>query len=516
MDPRPQLSLPLATVLFRREALFFILILCCSLVIFLISLQLILFTIWDRATQLVQQEVEKEADTIARLLVFEFSHLKELETQTEVDRAIEERIKRLLWEKVSFNETIQGIELIHRQADLQGQHLTYTYFPRARRDLEAERGPQKSMKSFSGPERELIQVINQEQRVDRRLLELINQGQKLESQMLLRYFPLHIPLPDRGAVYWGVTKVGINADAMRRFQVLMEAERSRLRQVLAWIMGGVTVLALAVGLLGFRWLSQKSAAPFREYALLNTTLEKSTGVDIESLLNHLKHNESQNIQEVEELRRFGLHLGGAIKVLGERLIAVEPQACVGRLAARLVQTGATGFTGWATLFGLRPQTWQDSDLQPFFEKMSEFLVLVLPPGAALEEERQSLPSMYSCEAHMVQAVLLVADFALEEMEPAGVLTWQVRSIPSGGFHLGLSFTGRDFQPEEISRLLRPFHAGSSTLPPLGPFLAAALAEQHGGRLEVQPHPGGGLHLSLEFVAGPVSGDNSKTVEVIGA
>ena len=327
--------IPLATLLFRREALVFLITLVCSLIIFIFSLRLIFSTMWDQATQAVRIELEREADTIARLLVFEFSHLTELVTQANSDSAFDEIVKRRLWEKVTFNETIRGIELIHRQSDPQGQHLTYSYFPLSQREPESERGPQKALKSFSGPEGELIRLINREQRVDRNLLESINQGRKQESELLLRYFPLYIPLPDQGAVFWGVTKVGINADAMRRFLVLLEDEKAALRQTLAWIMGGVTAFALALGLLGFQRMSRKTAAPLSDYGIMNTALESGVGVDIESLLAHLNQQESQDVVEFETLQNFSRRLGETIKLLGERLIDSERQACSGRLAGQV-------------------------------------------------------------------------------------------------------------------------------------------------------------------------------------
>ena len=104
-SPPEKETTPLATILFRREALVFLITLVCAVIIFILSLGVIFQTMWDQATQSVRLEIDKEADTIARLLVFEFSHLTELATQVEPDRAVDERVERLLWEKVTFNET---------------------------------------------------------------------------------------------------------------------------------------------------------------------------------------------------------------------------------------------------------------------------------------------------------------------------------------------------------------------------------------------------------------------------
>jgi hypothetical protein len=494
-------STPLASILFRREALIFLVTLVCSLIIFIFSLGLIFQTMWDQATQAVRLEIEKEADTIARLLVFEFSHLTELETQENPDSAIDERVKRLLWEKVTFNETIRGIELIGRRSDPQGQHLTYSFFP-LRRESESEQGPQKALKNFSGLEGDLIRIINREQRVDKNLLDSINQGQKQEQEMLLRYFPLYIPLPDLGAVYWGVTKVGINTDAMRRFQILLEDEKIALRRTLAYIMGGVIAFALVLGLLGFRWISRKTAAPLTDYGTLDSTLERGVGIDIESLLAHLKQKESQGILELEQLQNFCLRLGGTIKSLGERLIDSERQACSGRLAARLAQVGlgqgqpGPGWGNWAGLFTPLGEEWRDVDLEPYFQQISSYLKAVLPQGSSLAEERQPIPPFYGCEANLVQAILFLVDFALMEMQPGGQLQWRVFPHQDGGVDLELSFPGQIYRQEDIPKLLQPFKTMTKLLSPLGPYLAAAIAQQHGGTLVIQPNPEGGLSLRL--------------------
>jgi hypothetical protein len=390
----------------------------------------------------------------------------------------------------------------------------------SQREPESERGPQKALKSFSGPEGELIHLINREQRVDRNLLESVNQGRKQESELLLRYFPLYIPLPDQGAVFWGVTKVGINADAMRRFLVLLEDEKTRLRGTLAWVMGGVIAFALALGLLGFRWMSRKTAAPFSDYGIMNTALERGVGVDIESVLAHLKQQESQGIEEFEQLQNFCLRMGGTIKLLGERLIDSERQACSGRLAARIMQArvgqeaAGPGWKDWASLFTPLTEEWREVNLQPFLQQISSFLTAVLPAGSSLIEERQPIPPLYGSEAHLVQAVLFLVDFALLERQPGGQLHWRVFPLKTGGFDMELSFPGRNFRQEDISRLLESFKPGTESLPPLGPFLAAAIADQHGGTLVMQPNPEGGLHLRLEIpdnqvvLTGGIRGENS--------
>lgn len=493
-------STTLANILFRREALVFLITLVCAVLIFILSLNLIFQTMWDQATQSVRLEVEREADTIARLLVFEFSHLTELETQADPDRGVDKRIERLLWEKVTFNEIIRGIELIRRQSNSQGQHLTYSFFPLSHASIESEQGPQKSLKTFTGPEGDLIRVINREQRVDRNLLESINRGRKIESELLLRYFPLYIPLPDQGAVYWGVAKVGINADALRRFIVLLEDEKTALRRTLIVIMGIVTALALALGLLGFRLLSRRTAAPLGDYEMMNTAMANDSGADIESLLAHLKHQESQGIREFDQLQNFCLRLGGTIKSLGERLIETERQACLGRLAARLAQTDKLqGISKWNGLFHPLPEEWREVDLEPYFGQIHS-LITALAGKGSLVEDRQAIPHVYTHEANLVQAFLFLVDFALAEMTPGSQIQWRVQAVEPDRVAFEIKFSGRTYSQAEVSGLFKPFKTGREHLPPLGPFLAAAIARQHGGSLVVQANQEGGLRQELKIPA----------------
>ncbi|AEB08020.1 hypothetical protein [Desulfobacca acetoxidans] len=485
----------LATRLFWRQALTFILALFCLLFIFFLSLHLALDSMWDQATQSVRVEIEREADTIARLLVFEFSHLKELlDVQPQQQSPLDEHVKRLLWEKVTFNKAIRGIELIHGPSDPTGRHITYSYYLSDIQSTEWEQGPQKSLKSLMGTEGELIEIINREQRVDKNRLESINRGPKPESEMLLRYFPFYIPLLDQGAVFWGVAKVGINTDALRRFLVLLDEEDTRLRWTLAWIMGVSVVLSLTIGLAGFYWLSQKTATPLTGYGKINAALQDSQGSDISSVLTYLARQKSYDIVEYEQVQFLCLHLGHVIQALGEKLIASERQASLGRLAGRVMAVRATD---WSRLLQPLPLVWQEIDLHSLTTQINALLTAILPPGTLRLREDQPLSNMFGCPGYLVQAILSLADFALQEKTELAELSWHTWPLTAGGFGLVVGFGGRHYSQEEIFRLLRPLQTQTTPPPPLGPFLAAAVARQHGGRFDIQPGPQGGLQLRLE-------------------
>ncbi|MGQ9921862.1 MAG: hypothetical protein ACUVRZ_11105 [Desulfobacca sp.] len=499
---------PLANVLQRRENTVFLGTLVCSLIIFLVLLQVAFSTIWDRVSQSVRQEIEKEADTVARLLVFEFSHLRDLETSSGEDAALELLVKRLLWEKVTFNENIRGIELISRQTDAHGQHLSYVFFPLSHEEPTAQQAPQKTWRSFSGPEGELIRRLLREQRLDQTLLEAVNQGQKLESELLLRYFPLYIPLPERGAVFWGVVKVGLSIDAMRRFLLLLEEEKASLRQDLLWAMAVVTCFALILGLLGFRWQSQKAGTLLKVYTTLATALESGAGMDPVTLQLHLKQQDTQDILEFQQLQRFCGRLGATLQTLAERLVSSEGEASRGRLlSAVLPQLAAGGKNqvapaAWTGLFAARPESWGEVFLDPHLQQAAGLLQTLVPDGISLKLALQPLPPISGCEAKLILALLLMLDFAVSEMTPPGEALYQAAMPSDGAVAVTLAFPGRRYDQAELARLLQPFQVDQTTSAPLGPFLIAALAQQHGGRLTLTPQTAGGLTMILSLPGQP--------------
>jgi len=500
---------PLASVLQRRDNFVFLGTLVCSLVIFLIFLQVAFATIWDRISLAVRQEIEKEADTVARLLVFEFSHLSVLETSSGADAALDQLVKRLLWEKVTFNETIRGIELISRQTDANGQYLSYVFFPLSYEEPEAQRAPQKTWRTFPGPEGELIRLLIREQRVDRTLLEAVNQGRKLESELLLRYFPLYIPLPERGAVFWGVVKVGISIDAMRRFLLLLEEEKVSLRHNLLWAMAAVTSFALILGLLGFRWQSRKAGSLLRGYTTLAAALESRTGMDPVTLQLHLQQQDTQNILELQQLQRFGRQLGATLQALTERLVSTEGQASRGRLLSAILPRlpalgeGRAAPAAWADLFATRPETWGEAALDSHLQQAGQLLQSLLPDGITLRLALQPLPPVSGCEANLILALLLMVDFAVTEMAPPGEVLYQAETQPNGALTVTLSFPGRPYDQTDLASLRQPFQVDKPPPGPLGPFLLTALARQHSGSLTLTPQAGGGLTMVLMLPGKPV-------------
>ena len=121
--------------------------LLCAVVILLFFplLNLTLDGLQNRTINSMKEATEVEATTIARLLVLEFSNVKGLLNVTPTSNTeMDQWIKNLIWEKVTFNEIIEGVELIQGQKDAQGRHLTYCFIAGRLRNWSPWPAPRKS------------------------------------------------------------------------------------------------------------------------------------------------------------------------------------------------------------------------------------------------------------------------------------------------------------------------------------------------------------------------------------
>ena len=309
----------------------------CALVILLFFplLNLTLNGLQNRTINSMQEATEVEATTIARLLVLEFSSIKGLLQVTPTSNTeMDQWIKDLFWEKVTFNEIIEGIELIQGQQDAQGQHLTYLFYRREAPELKPMAGPQKIMKSFQGLEQDLINSITSQQRVDNTLQESVNRGPKEEGEMLLRYMPVHVLLAEEGAVFWGVAKIGIDTNRMRQLLFLQSQEQTNIRRdiwveiILSLLISGV----LAMSLIYF-WV-RHITEPLRTLSMVTAALQGAKPEDFDLWLENLKRVDPQGQAEVVVIQQVLERLGTAVPKLGQRLIDGEARACLGKVIAR--------------------------------------------------------------------------------------------------------------------------------------------------------------------------------------
>ncbi|MBM4283877.1 MAG: hypothetical protein FJ128_01320 [Deltaproteobacteria bacterium] len=510
----------------------------CVILLFFPLLNLTLEGLLDRTIQTMRKSQEAEATTISRLLVLEFSQLNELllvapGEENDVDR----RIKNLIWQKVTFNEIIEGIELIAGKADPQGRHLTYMFYRREAPELPPMPGPQKVMKQFEGLEKELLDFLNEKHRVDRLLLESVNRGSKKEGEMLLRYLPVHVLMPEEGAIYWGVAKIGIDTATISSLLLLQSQEQQRIR----WAIWLEIILSLTVaGLLALGLLSlwaRRLTEPLRELGAVSRSLGAVRPREFDLWLENLKRVETQDQAEAADIKNSLIRLGEALPRLGQRLLATERQASLGKVAQRIIPPSHAWITrllsleteaqqarqgngvfrerrrlltsldtGWQDLarFGGAPSpTWKMVDLNPGLLSAWRLATLGAPAGTRFIQHIEPLPQVWGSPHDLEHALLYLVEFIGDLAPPEGELALRAESPAEGMVRITFEVSGPPFSLESCQQLLNPLQATSDFRERLGPALAAAVAEQHGGTLEITPRPQGGLVLILALPQAPI-------------
>ena len=512
--------------------------LLCALVILLFFplLNLTLNGLQNRTISSMQEATEVEATTISRLLVLEFATIKGLlqvtpASNTEIDQWIE----NLIWEKVTFNEIIEGVELIRGQQDAQGRHLTYMFYRREAPELEPMAGPQKLMKSFQGVEQDLIDSIISQQRVDNTLQGSVNRGPKKEGAMLLRYMPVHVLSAEEGAVFWGVAKIGIDTSRMRQLLFLQNQEQTNIRRdiwveiILSLLISGI----LAMSLIYF-WV-RHITEPLRTLSMVTAALQGAKPEDFELWLENLKRVDAQGQSEVVIIQQVLERLGTAVPKLGQRLIDGEAQACLGKVIARGLPTyramqaqmeeleqkqGEGADTGAPlpsrqTLELMRVRqdlvledlshlwsdpegAWEQIDITPGIQRAWRLATLGLPAEVTVQQEFAPLPPVWGSEAKLSLAALYILAFAVDLLPPAGELGIKAEPSPPGGVRLTVWVSGDQHSPLECQEWLNPFGDPDRIQGSLGPALAMAIASQHGGSLTVAPRESGGAVFTLEL------------------
>ncbi|MFZ5449304.1 MAG: hypothetical protein ACOZFS_11770 [Thermodesulfobacteriota bacterium] len=522
--------------------------LLCVVVILLFFplLNLTLTGLQDRTFQFMQEGTEAEATTIARLLVLEFSGLEGLMQVTPTSNLpMDQWLKNLLWEKVTFNEIIEGIELIQAQADGQGRHLTYMFYRREAPELKPMPGPQKLMKSFEGLELDLINSINSQQRVDNRLQESVNRGPKQEGEMLLRYMPLYVLLADEGAVYWGVAKIGIDTSRRRQLLFLQSEEQDRLRSdiwveiILSLTVSGV--LAMSLIYFWVRYITE----PLKNLSIVAGDLQTAKPEEFEIWLENLKRVDPQGQAEVVVIQQVLQRLGTAVPKLGQRLIEDEAWGCLGRVIARGLpvlkawqthlqtleqqvaskeaestlsaqQQIAEIRAGMETVFddlahyrSDQPNQWAQIDFSPGIQRAWRLATLGLPSQVRRHLDLTPLPLVWGSARDLSLATLYLLDFVIDLLPTAGDLGLSASPAPAGGVCLSVWVSGELRTVAQCQEWMNPFGAPGGIQGSLGPALAAAIAAQHGGSLTLEPRPEGGVVFFLELPPQLISQDSHE-------
>jgi signal transduction histidine kinase len=455
-------------------------------------------------------------------MVLEFSRLKELLLVSPgAEREVDQTIKNLLWEKVTFNSIVEGIELVQAAADPQDRHLTYLFYRRDAPELKPMDGPQKLLKKFSGQENELINTINLQQRVDKNLLESVNRGPKKEGEMLLRYMPVHVLLPDLGALYWGVAKIGISTEGMRRLFYLQSQEQDQLRRTI-WmeIVLSLTISGLLALSLLYLWV-RSLTEPLQNLSDTAAALKEAGPQDFDLWLENLKRVDPRGQEEVATVRQVLWRLGSAIPQIGQKLLELEGEAVWGRVAARvlpLVQARLTPGRDLKspqeseaiveslqkTLQELQdfrptgPGEGQEVDLTPILHRAWRLLTWGLPEQVRLSQEVRDLPPVWGSPGELKQALFLLLNYAVEQLPPEGELALTAQASSPATVQIMIRFSGPSLSQEDCRQLLSPFQDPAKIPSSLAPALAGAIASQHRGRLQVYPGEPGGLVFSLEL------------------
>jgi hypothetical protein len=486
------------------------------------------------STYYIERAKEAEATNYARLVVLELARLKDLlKVGPGPLSTIDQPVIDFMWETVTFNTSIDGIELIQGKKNPEGQHVTFRFYRQPQGEAPMP-GPIKVLKSFSGLEGELIQGIDQWQKVNQKLLEFINHAPKKEGEMTLRYFPVHVLLPGEGAIYWGVAKIGIDTGWSRRTLADERRRQDQLRLIfgLYIIMMLVVSAILFMGLMFYSPWVRRLTEPLSKLVKVAESLDDVQRPEEYALwLENVKRFNNWGQAEVSGIQQILLHLGNTIPRLGQRLATGENQACLGKvmgrslpdlqnLSARLQalesQRSEQGQLPTAVqqerqellarleaeiqdLLQFLPAgspAWQRLDLTPAIESACRLVKSRLPAQAEFTVDLQPLPMVWGLPTDLHLAVLYLLDSIVERLDPGGRLNLKAAPSPAGGVQLVLEVFGSRLTPAAWQDWLSFWHGPGEIQEELGPALAAAIVSQHGGSLTLKPKEKDGIVFSL--------------------
>lgn len=511
-------------------------LLCAGVIIlFFPLLNITLENLFERSVTKMRETKEVEALTIARLLVLEFSQMRELmEVEPGEKNELDQRIMNLIWQKVTFNEVIEGIELIRDQSDFQGRYLTYYFYRREAPDLDPMEGPEKDMKEFHGVEKKLLESMNSPETFEKENLEVsVNLGPKDEGQMLLRYLPVHVLVPEEGAIFWGVAKIGIDVSGLTALQTLQQEEQDYLKTaiwleiILSLLISGI----LAVSLL-YLW-ARSLTEPLRTLSDTARIFKSIKPPEYDLWLDNLRRVDPRGQTEVSELKETLMRLGHGIHRLGERLFSNEYQACLSRilarrlsvLSARGIPTGKTTedlvpgdfppelqteLADWQQFASNLDEEWQTFDLTPSLRRAWRLVKLGLPPQARAHSDLNPPMRVWGSPGYLAQAMLLLLDFSAGLLPAEGQLTCRAGSLPAGGLQIMIALRGPAFSSEDCQALLQSPKEEGPWAGTLGPALAAAIIHWHGGELTAQPEEPQGLRFTLTLPPPPAGQEDGPS------
>jgi hypothetical protein len=500
----------------------------------------------EMSTYYIERAKEVEGTNYARLVVLELARMKDLlKVNSGPLSPTDQPIIDFLWETVTFNLAIDGIELIQGQKTVEGKHVTFRFYRQPQGEAPMP-GPIKVLKGFSGLEGELIAGIDQWQKVDQKLLGFINHAPKKEGEMIFRYFPVHVLLPGEGAIYWGVAKIGIDTGWSRRTLAEERRQQDQLRRIFGLYVILMVVISaiLFVGLMCYSPWVRRLTEPLSRLVRVAEGLKDVRQPDEYGLwLENVKRFDSWDQAEVSRIQQTLLQLGTTIPKLGQRLATGESQACLGKvigrslpdlqyLSARL-QTLESQASEQGQLTGSVQQeirellarlqiqvqdllrfwpsgsaAWQRLDLTPGIESACRLVKSRLPARTEFTMDLQPLPLVWGSPTDLPTAVLYLLDSIVDRLDPGGRVNLKAAPSPAGGVQMVMEVSGSRLTAAGWKSWLSFWQGPGEIQEELGPVLAAAIVSQHGGTLTVQPQGKDGIIFSLELPP-PVTADEPK-------
>src|SRR5438874_127336 len=315
-------------------------------------------------------------------------------------------------------------------------------------------------------------------------------------------------------------------------QGVEEAERQE--RAARWAVLGLSVLALAVGLL-MLWLSQRALKPIRTLTEAAQRLGRGDpasvavpeqGGDELALLAHEFNAMAQRLAARER----------ELRAQGEALLRSERLAAIGRIAAQITHEirnplssislnaeelgerapaardlcdaivrevdRLTAITEEYLRFARLPKPqMQRSDVNDVVRDLLEFVRPELVAAGVHVEQRLSpeLPRVLADVAQLRQLLLNLVRNAREAMPGGGSLRVSTRG-GEGSVEIEVRDSGPGIDPARLQRIFDPFFTTKERGTGLGLAMAQEIAQEHGGQLTCDSTPGSGTTFTLRLPA----------------
>jgi hypothetical protein len=326
-------------------------------------------------------------------------------------------------------------------------------------------------------------------------------------------------VPEKGPVYWGVAKIGINtrwalltlANERQRQEEVQTAVRSKI--ILSLVMATVLFLIMV-----YPWVGRLTT-PLENLVAAATDVNKVQPREYPVWLENLRQVDPRGLREVGALQQVLLRLGNSIPKLGQRLVAGERQACLGKvmsrnlpvlhdLSARLqALVGQEADQGRLLppvqkevgevlaelqakvqdierLWPAGTPAWQRVDLTPGLQSAWRLATASLPGDVRLNLDIQPLPLVWGSPVELPLAVLYLLDALADRLDAESQLQLTAAATPGRGVQIIIEAAGAGMSNTAWQGALSVWQGQEEVREQLGPALASAIVAQHGGSLAI--------------------------------